>query len=79
MGAEFRGTFQSSWDRDACACEAGPEDHVDLMSDSLPGGAEKGPGSVCGSVGHTGCSLIHPVRELGICGVWDSPGSIWGA
>lgn len=32
----FLGTFHSSWDREACVWEIGPEDHVDLMSDSLP-------------------------------------------
>lgn len=36
----FLGTFHSSWDREACVWEAGPEDHVDFMSDSLPGKAE---------------------------------------
>lgn len=35
--AVFLGAFHSSWDREACAWEAGPEGHVDFMSDSLPG------------------------------------------
>lgn len=32
----FLGTFHSSWEREACVWEIGPEDHVDLMSDNLP-------------------------------------------
>lgn len=39
----FLGTFHSSWDREACVWEAGPDDHVDFMSDSLPRKAETGP------------------------------------
>lgn len=51
----FLGTFHSSWDREACVWEAGPEDHVDFMSDNLPGKTETEHRSQC--LGTTGGGL----------------------